>query len=159
MTEKSTVSMRFVAMVALLFSLVAMSIDSMLPALGQIAADLNAYSPNSRQHVLTAFFAGLTVGQLIYGPISDITGRKPAIVAGIILFVVGGLMCSFATTYETMIIGRVIQGFGAAGPRIVSAAMVRDLYEGRAMARVMSFVMAIFILVPILAPSIGQVIL
>ena len=159
MTEKSTVSMRFVAMVALLFSLVAMSIDSMLPALGQIASDLNAYSPNSRQHVLTAFFAGLTVGQLIYGPISDITGRKPAIVAGIILFVVGGLMCSFATTYETMIIGRVIQGFGAAGPRIVSAAMVRDLYEGRAMARVMSFVMAIFILVPILAPSIGQVIL
>ena len=68
-------------------------------------------------------------------------------------------MCSFATTYETMILGRVIQGFGAAGPRIVSAAMVRDLYEGRAMARVMSFVMAIFILVPILAPSIGQVIL
>ncbi|MBL8906636.1 MAG: multidrug effflux MFS transporter [Rhizobiales bacterium] len=159
MTEKFAVSMRFVALVALLFSLVAMSIDSMLPALGQIASDLHAYTANSRQHVLTAFFAGLTVGQLVYGPVSDSTGRKPAIVAGIGLFVVGGLMCSLAASYETMIVGRVIQGFGAAGPRIVSAAMVRDLYEGRAMARVMSFVMAIFILVPILAPGIGQVIL
>jgi len=159
MTVSSTVSMRFVGMVALLFSLVAMSIDSMLPALGQIASDLNAHSPNSRQHVLTAFFAGLTVGQLIYGPVSDSTGRKPAIIAGIALFVVGGLMCSFASSYEMMIAGRLIQGFGAAGPRIVSAAMVRDLYEGRSMARVMSFVMAIFILVPILAPGIGQIIL
>jgi DHA1 family bicyclomycin/chloramphenicol resistance-like MFS transporter len=159
MTAGPVVSMRFVALVALLFSLVAMSIDSMLPALGQIASDLNAHSPNSRQHVLTAFFAGLTVGQLIYGPISDITGRKPAILFGIGLYVIGGLMCSFAGSYEIMIAGRVLQGFGAAGPRIVSAAMVRDLYEGRAMARVMSFVMAIFILVPILAPSIGQFIL
>jgi MFS transporter, DHA1 family, multidrug resistance protein len=149
----------FVALIALLFSLVAMSIDSMLPALGTIARDLGAGSPNSRQHVLTAFFAGLTVGQLIYGPISDSTGRKPAILSGIVLFILGGLLCVFATTYEMMIAGRALQGFGAAGPRIVSAAMVRDLYQGRPMARVMSFVMAIFILVPILAPSVGQVIL
>ena len=92
--------MRFVALVALLFSLVAMSINSMLPALGQIASRPQCHSPNSRQHVLTAFFAGLTVGQLVYGPVSDSTGRKPAILAGIASIVVGGLMCSFATTYK-----------------------------------------------------------
>lgn len=108
MTASPGVSMKFVALVALLFSLVAMSIDSMLPALGQIAADLNAHSPNSRQHVLTAFFAGLTIGQLVYGPVSDSSGRKPAILAGIGMYVMGGLMCSFASSYEVMIAGRAI---------------------------------------------------
>jgi MFS transporter, DHA1 family, multidrug resistance protein len=152
-------SAEFIALVALTFSLIAMSIDSMLPALADIAADLGARGPNDRQLVLTAFFAGLTLGQLIYGPISDSTGRKPAMYAGIGCFLVGGLICALTHDFTTMVLGRVLQGFGAAGPRIVAMAMVRDLYAGRAMARIMSFVMAVFILVPILAPSIGQLML
>jgi MFS transporter, DHA1 family, multidrug resistance protein len=152
-------SAEFIALVALTFSLIAMSIDSMLPALGDIAADLGAGDPNDRQLVLTAFFGGLTLGQFIYGPISDSTGRKPAMYAGIACFIAGGLVCALTHDFTTMILGRVLQGFGAAGPRIVAMAMVRDLYAGRAMARIMSFVMAVFILVPILAPAIGQLML
>jgi DHA1 family bicyclomycin/chloramphenicol resistance-like MFS transporter len=149
----------FIALIALTFSLIAMSIDSMLPALGNIAADLGARDPNDRQLVLTAFFAGLTLGQFVYGPISDSTGRKPAMYAGIGCFIAGGLICGLTTDFTVMLLGRVLQGFGAAGPRIVAMAMVRDLFAGRAMARIMSFVMAVFILVPILAPSIGQLVL
>ncbi|WP_119389509.1 multidrug effflux MFS transporter [Taklimakanibacter lacteus] len=152
-------SAEFIALIALTFSLIAMSIDSMLPALGDIANDLGARDPNDRQLVLTAFFGGLTLGQFIYGPISDSTGRKPAMYAGIICFIAGGLICALTHDFTTLILGRVLQGFGAAGPRIVAMAMVRDLYAGRAMARIMSFVMAVFILVPILAPSIGQLML
>jgi len=131
----------------------------MLPALGSIAADLGARDPNDRQLVLTAFFGGLTIGQLIYGPISDSTGRKPAMYAGIGCFILGGLICALTQDFTTMVLARILQGFGAAGPRIVAMAMVRDLYAGRAMARIMSFVMAVFILVPILAPSVGQLML
>src|SRR5262245_36637355 len=149
----------FIALIALTFSLIAMSIDSMLPALGYIAADLGALYPNDRQLVLTAFFAGQTLGQFVYGPISDSTGRKSAMYAGIGCFIAGGLICGFTTDFTVMIVGRILQGFGAAGPRIVAMAMVRDLFAGRAMARIMSFVMAVFILVPILAPSIGQLVL
>lgn len=149
----------FIALVALSMSLVAMSIDSMLPALGSIAADLGAPTPNDRQLVLSAFFAGLTVGLLVYGPVSDSVGRKPTMYAGVALFILGGLLCAFTRDFNLMIAGRVLQGFGAASPRIVAIAMVRDIHGGRSMARIMSFVMAIFILVPILAPSIGQAIL
>ena len=152
-------SAEFIALVALTFSLIAMSIDSMLPALGSIAADLGARDPNDRQLVLTAFFGGLTIGQLIYGPISDSTGRKPAMYAGIGCFILGGLICALSQDFTTMVLARILQGFGAVGPRIVAMAMVRDLYAGRAMARIMSFVMAVFILVPILAPSVGQLML
>ncbi len=152
-------SVEFITLMALTFSLIAMSIDGMLPALGDIAADLGAGNPNDRQLVLTAFFAGLTVGQFIYGPISDSTGRKPAMYAGIGCFIAGGLICAFATDFPMMVMGRVLQGFGAAGPRIVGMAMVRDLHAGRAMASIMSFVMAVLILVPVLAPSIGQLVL
>ena len=149
----------FVALIALTFSLIAMSIDSMLPALGQIAADLNARDPNDRQLVLTAFFGGMTFGQIFYGPLSDSTGRKPAMYTGIAFFIAGGLVCAFTTNFTVMVLARIMQGFGAAGPRIVAMAMVRDLHSGRAMARVMSFVMAVFILVPMLAPSAGQLVL
>jgi MFS transporter, DHA1 family, multidrug resistance protein len=149
----------FVALVALAMSLVAMSIDSMLPALPAIAADLRARDANDRQLVLTAFFAGLTVGQLFWGPLSDSVGRKRTMYAGILLFVAGGLLCVGAVSFPMMLAGRLLQGLGAASPRIISVAMVRDLYQGRAMARVMSFVMAVFILVPVLAPGVGQLVL
>jgi DHA1 family bicyclomycin/chloramphenicol resistance-like MFS transporter len=149
----------FIALVALTMSIVAMSIDSMLPALGDIARELGAASPNDRQLVLTTFFVGLTGGIAFWGPISDSAGRKPTLFASMALYVVGGLVCALSTSFSAMLIGRTVQGVGAAGPRIVALAMVRDLHAGRRMARVMSFVTSVFILVPILAPSIGQAVL
>ena len=146
----------FVPLIALLMSLVALAIDAMLPALPAIGRDLGAARPNDVQFVITAAFLGLGLGQMIFGPLSDRIGRRPAINAGLALFAVGCLMSVFAPDFETMIAGRVLQGFGAAGPRVVVMALVRDRYEGSRMARVLSFAMAVFILVPAVAPALGQ---
>ncbi|MDX1527935.1 MAG: multidrug effflux MFS transporter [Gammaproteobacteria bacterium] len=149
----------FVALVALMFSLVALSIDGMLPALPAIGADLTVSDPNDTQYIVSSLFLGLAFGQLLAGPLSDSFGRKPVIYAGLILFIIGCLLSVFASSFEWMIAGRVLQGFGAASPRIVTIALVRDQYQGREMARVMSFALSVFILVPALAPAIGQGIL
>ena len=149
----------FVALMALMISLVALSIDAMLPALGQIGTDLGAAHENDAQLVVTALFLGLAVAQMIYGPLSDSIGRKRAIYIGFALFIIGCILSMVATDMTVMLIGRLFQGIGAAGPRIVTVALVRDQYEGRAMARIMSLVMAVFIIVPMLAPLIGQAIL
>jgi len=148
----------FVILIALIISLVALSIDAMLPALPEIASDLKFDSANDAQFVISMLFVGMGFGQIIFGPLSDSIGRKPAINIGFIIFILGCLLSIFAQDFDDMMIGRFLQGFGAAGPRIVSIALVRDCYAGRQMARVMSFVMTIFILVPIIAPSIGQLI-
>jgi DHA1 family bicyclomycin/chloramphenicol resistance-like MFS transporter len=149
----------FVALIALMFSLVAMSIDGMLPALPAIGADLAVSDPNDTQLVVASLFFGLAFGQLLAGPLSDSFGRKPIIYAGFVLFMGGCLLSFFAPSFEWMIAGRILQGVGAAAPRIVTIALVRDQYEGRAMARVMSFALSVFILVPALAPAMGQAIL
>ncbi len=149
----------FVLLMALLTSLVALSIDAMLPALPVIGTNLGVQDPNDNQYVITVFFLGFAIGQLFYGPISDSTGRKPAIYGGLVLFIVGGLISTFAPNYTLMLVGRLLQGLGAAAPRTVTIAMIRDQYEGRAMARVMSFVMAVFIIIPVIAPALGQGIL
>ena len=153
------VRVEFILLVALLNALTAMSIDTMLPAIGTIASDLGASDPNSRQFVVTAFFLGMTFGTLLFGPISDAVGRKPTILAGVALHVVGCLLCLRAETFPVLLIGRAVSGFGLSATGYVSTAMVRDGLAGSAMARVMSFVMSVFMLVPILAPSIGQFIL
>src|SRR5689334_12841743 len=126
----------FVALVAFTTSLAAMSTDSMLPALGDIAAELGARAASDRQLVVTALFGGFTAAQPVYGPVSDATGRKPALYAGTALFIVGGTICAVARQFGWLLFGRVIQGVGAAGPRIISNAMVRDEFAGSAMARV-----------------------
>lgn len=146
----------FIALVALTTSLVAMSIDTMLPALGSMAEELGAAHMNDRQLVLSAFLGGLSVGQLLAGPISDSTGRRPVLFFGLGLFMAGSLICALTRDFGWLLVGRGLSGLGAAGPRIVSIALVRDVYAGRSMARVMSFVSTVFILVPVLAPSIGQ---
>jgi DHA1 family bicyclomycin/chloramphenicol resistance-like MFS transporter len=149
----------FVTLMALLISLVALSIDAMLPALPEIGRDLGVQRSNDNQLIISVLFLGLAAGQMVYGPLSDSTGRKPAIYLGLVLFIMGCLLSIFATSFAAMLAGRFLQGIGAGGPRIVIVALVRDCYEGRAMARIMSFVMAVFILVPALAPALGQVIL
>lgn len=149
----------FVAMMALIMSLVAMTIDMMLPALSTIGGDLGAQSENASQLIVTMIFLGLAVGQLVYGPLSDSIGRKPAIYLGYAVFFIGTLMSIFAVTYPMLLLGRLLQGIGVAAPRSVSLALIRDQYEGRSMAQVMSFISVVFILVPIIAPSFGQAIL
>lgn len=146
----------FVALAALLMSLVALSIDAILPALPVIGSELGARHPNDAQYVVSALFLGLGAGQLLWGPLSDRIGRKPAIYAGLAVFMAGCLVSYFAATFETMLAGRALQGVGVAGPRIVTMALVRDQYAGRPMARIMSFAMAVFILVPAVAPALGQ---
>lgn len=149
----------FVSLAAMLISLVALSIDSMLPALPAIAAEFSLPDINDQQYVITSLFLGLGIGQLIYGPLSDSIGRKRPIYAGISLFILGSALCINADNFNIMLLGRFLQGLGASSARIVTLAIIRDRFEGAAMARVMSFVMAVFILIPALAPLLGQSIL
>ncbi|SDW39321.1 multidrug effflux MFS transporter [Litoreibacter albidus] len=146
----------FIILVAFNFALVAFSIDSMLPALPEIAQALTPEAPNRAQLVLTSFVLGMGIGTLVTGPLSDTFGRKPVIFAGAILFVIGALMAGQAQSLETMLASRLVQGLGVAGPRIVTLAIVRDQYEGRTMASIMSYAMMIFTLVPAVAPLLGS---
>jgi len=148
-----------IALLAVLMSLVALSIDAVLPALGSIGSELAVESDNGAQYVIGAFLLGLSFGQLFYGPISDSTGRRLPIQAGLIIFMIGSVVSLFAQSFEAMIAGRILQGIGVAGPRVVTVALVRDDYAGAEMARVMSIIMAVFIIVPALAPMLGQAIL
>lgn len=149
----------FVALLATLFATIAFSIDAMLPALPQIAAELVPDDVNRAQLILTTFVLGMGVGTLFAGPISDATGRKSAITGGFALYIAGAVLAWRAQTIEMLLLARFLQGLGSAGPRIVSLALVRDLYQGREMARVTSFVMMVFILVPAFAPSVGAVVI
>ncbi|MDE0114527.1 MAG: MFS transporter [Albidovulum sp.] len=150
---------QFVSLVSLLMALVAFAIDAVLPALPAIGHDLGVQRENSLQYIILALFLGLSLGQITFGPISDSIGRKPAVYAGLLLFMCGCLISIAAPNFETMVASRVLQGIGIAGPHTVTVALVRDQYEGRRMARLMSFAMAVFILVPTIAPAIGQAIL
>lgn len=157
--DKHHASVEFVVLMAVMSSLIAFSIDAMLPALPQIASDLGIARENDRQLIVTTLFLGLALSQLVYGPVADTIGRKPTIYWGFAIFLVGTLMCTFSGNFEIMLLGRFLQGIGAAGPRIVSIALIRDLYSGREMAKVLSLVTTVFIVVPVIAPSIGQGIL
>jgi DHA1 family bicyclomycin/chloramphenicol resistance-like MFS transporter len=156
---KRLVFVEFIALMALMSSLIALSIDAMLPALTEIGTDLGSASANDNQLIVSLLFLGMAIAQLVYGPLSDSLGRKPMAYLGFVIFIIGCLICITAESYTLLLIGRVLQGVGLGGPRIMSIAIIRDLYSGREMARVMSFVMTVFILVPIIAPAIGQVIL
>jgi len=130
-----------------------------LPALPEIAEALTPDDPNKAQLVLTSFIMGMGIGTLVSGPLSDRFGRKRIIFYGALLFVLGAFLSAHAQSLETMLASRVIQGLGVAGPRIVTLAIVRDQYEGRTMASIMSYAMMIFTLVPALAPLIGSYII
>ncbi|MFL2547209.1 MAG: multidrug effflux MFS transporter [Candidatus Rariloculaceae bacterium] len=144
---------------ALMISLVALSIDAMLPALPAIGLDLDVQRENGTQLVIGSMFVGFAVGQLVFGPLSDSFGRKPPIYVGLGIFMIGSILAMGATTFEVLLAGRILEGFGASAPRSVTVALVRDHFEGRAMARIMSFIMAVFIIVPIVSPALGQAVL
>ena len=149
----------FVVLMASMMALVAMSIDAMLPALSVIGAELEVEEVNRTQLIISIIFLGMALGQIIYGPLSDTLGRNITIYAGFALFFVGSAICVLTSDFETLLAGRFLQGFGLASPRIVCTAIIRDQYAGNAMARVVSFTMAIFILVPMVAPAFGQLVL
>ncbi|MFT6067963.1 MAG: DHA1 family bicyclomycin/chloramphenicol resistance-like MFS transporter [Bacteriovoracaceae bacterium] len=149
----------FIALMALLMSFVALAIDAMLPALGQIAIDLNVENRNDVQQVISSIFLGMSFGLIFFGPFSDSYGRKPAIYLGMSIFIIGCLISIFSQSFNMMILGRILQGLGGASCRVITIAMIRDKFEGAEMGKVMSLIMIFFIMVPALAPSIGQLIL
>ena len=148
-----------VAMLALLMALNAFAIDAMIPALPAIARDLHVASANARQLVVIVYFFGFGASQILWGPLADRFGRRPVLASGIALYALFGLVCAFATSFPMLIAARFAMGASAAVSRVLVTAMVRDLYEGEAMARVMSLVFMVFIVVPVVAPSIGALIL
>ena len=149
----------FVALMAFVTCFVAMSIDLMLPALSQIGQDLEVLRDNDTQLIITTIFIGVAIGHIFYGPLADVVGRKPATYLGFAIFILGTSISLFSYSIAMMLLGRFLQGLGAAGPRIVTIAIVRDKSEGPEMARVMSLIMTVFVLVPVVAPIIGQGIL
>ena len=159
MQIKNNPQLEFIIIMASLMSLVALSIDALLPALNQIGISINSTDATEHQLLITMIFLGLGFGQLISGPLSDSFGRKPVIYAGFFTFVVASFICVSATSLEMMIVGRILQGIGLSAPRTISIAMVRDKFSGNYMARIMSFIVVIFILVPVVAPAIGKILL
>ncbi|WP_394748858.1 multidrug effflux MFS transporter [Spongiimicrobium salis] len=151
--------LEFIALMASLMSIVALSLDALLPALDVIGITIGTTSNTDSQLLITMFFLGLGVGPLLFGPISDSLGRKPIVYLGFALFIIASFICIFADNLTVMITGRILQGIGLSAPRTISIAMIRDKYSGDYMARIMSFITVVFILVPIVAPAMGKFVL
>jgi len=149
----------FVALIATMFAMVSFGIDSMLPAFPEIAHDLGLTDVNQAQLVITSFFLGTGVGQLFMGPLSDAIGRKPVILGGLMIYMAACVWAIYVGSIEWLLVARFVQGFGVSAPRTVAMALIRDIYSGRPMARVMSLAMTLFVLVPAVSPLLGQTIM
>ncbi len=149
----------FIALAAALMALNALAIDIMLPGLQQIGESLGVADPNHRQFVITAYFGGLGLALLFYGPASDRFGRRGPILVGLAIYVVAALSAAFAPSFEALLVLRFIQGVGAASTRVIAVSMVRDRFGGRQMAEIMSLIFMVFMVIPVVAPSIGQAIM
>ncbi len=158
-TKSTTSQIEFILLMACLMSIVALSIDAILPALQSIGKSINTENSGENQLLITMIFLGLGFGQLIFGPLSDSFGRKPVVYIGFFIFVLSSFLCVFATNIEIMVAGRILQGIGLSASRTISISMIRDRFEGDYMAKIMSFVVTIFILVPIIAPTLGKLLL
>ncbi len=145
----------FIAMCAMLFATIAFSVDAMLPAFPEIARELTPEAPNRAQLIITSFVMGMGVGTLFAGPISDAVGRKVTILAGAVIYCAGAILAFVAPSLELVLAARVLQGIGAAGPRVVTIAIIRDQFSGREMAKITSFVMMVFTVFPAFAPLMG----
>ncbi|PHP66627.1 MFS transporter [Zhengella mangrovi] len=149
----------FVAVMAALMALNALAIDIMLPGMQQIGASLGVSDENERQFVITAYLLGFGAMQLVFGPLSDRFGRKGPLLAGLSIYVLAALAAAFAPDFQTLLLLRLLQGAGAASTRVLTVAMVRDVAGGRAMAEIMSLVFMVFMIMPVVAPALGQAIL
>jgi DHA1 family bicyclomycin/chloramphenicol resistance-like MFS transporter len=159
MLKKNQSQFEFIALMASLMSVVALAIDALLPALDIIGKSIDTVNNSENQLLIIMIFLGLGVGPLLFGPISDSLGRKPIVYLGFAVFIIASIICINAQSLDVMIAGRILQGIGLSAPRTISIAMVRDTYSGDYMARIMSFITVIFILVPIIAPALGKFVL
>lgn len=159
MQNKSTFEFEFIALMASLMAIVALSIDALLPALPDIGNSVGVTNLSDNQLFITMIFLGLGFGQLIFGTLSDSFGRKPVVFIGFLIFVIASIICVTTKSFEMMIFGRILQGIGLSSPRTLSIAIVRDSYSGNYMAKILSIVVMVFILVPVIAPSLGQFLL
>tara|TARA_R100001369_G_scaffold14731_1_gene29434 strand:+ start:2631 stop:3848 length:1218 start_codon:yes stop_codon:yes gene_type:complete len=157
--NQPTSQFEFVALMASLMSVVALAIDALLPALDIIGLDIGTTNIVDNQLLVTMIFLGLGIGPLLFGPLSDSLGRKPVVYMGFVLFIIASFICVTSTSLEIMVLGRVLQGVGLSAPRTISIAIIRDLFRGDYMARIMSFVTVVFILVPVVAPTMGKFVL
>ena len=149
----------FIALAAALMAVNALAVDIMLPALQQIGAALNVESENHRQYVITAYFAGLALALLAYGPISDRFGRRKPLLFGLGIYVLAAFAAAFAPSFETLLALRFVQGIGAASTRVIAVSVVRDRFGGRQMAEIMSLIFMVFMIVPVVAPAMGQIVM
>lgn len=149
----------FIALAAALMSLNALAIDIMLPGLQQIGASLGVEDENSRQYVITSYIVGFGLAQIFFGPVSDRFGRRGPLIAGLIVYDLFALACAFAPSFTMLLVFRFLQGLGAAATRVIAVSIVRDTFGGRAMAEVMSLVFMVFMIIPVIAPGIGQVVM
>jgi DHA1 family bicyclomycin/chloramphenicol resistance-like MFS transporter len=149
----------FIALAAALMALNALAIDIMLPGLQQIGASLGVTDENARQYVITAYITGFGLAQLFFGPLSDRFGRRVPLLAGLAVYVAAAFACAFVPTFGALLAFRFVQGLGAAATRVIAVSVVRDTFGGRAMAEVMSLVFMVFMIIPVVAPSVGQIIM
>jgi DHA1 family bicyclomycin/chloramphenicol resistance-like MFS transporter len=150
---------QFVAMIAAFMAVNALAIDAMLPALPQIGAALGQTDHNKNQLIITAYMMGFSIAQLAYGALADRYGRKPVLLTGLAIYIVFNALCAFAVSFPMLLAARALSGMGAAASRVLTVSIVRDNYAGRQMARVMSLAFIVFLAVPIIAPSLGQLIM
>lgn len=148
----------FVALMAALMAVNALSIDAMLPVLPQMGASLGIISENNQQWIVTSYLLGFGGAQLFYGPLADHFGRKPVLLTGLAIYVVFTVVAVFSVSLEGMIAARALEGAGAAATRVLAVTIIRDRYSGRVMARVMSLTFIVFLAAPVIAPSVGQAI-
>ena len=149
----------FVALLAMTLASVAFSIDSMLPALPQIGAELSPTAVEKAPLILSMFLLGMGLGTFVTGPLSDAFGRKRVILASSVLFIISAAVAYVSQSFEMVLAARLVQGLGASGPRVITNAIVRDRFSGRQMAKIMSIIMMIFVLVPAVAPLLGSFII
>lgn len=150
---------QFVALMAMLMSINAISIDIMLPGLQQIGSSLGVEDENARQLVISTYMIGMGFAQLVFGPLSDRFGRRVPLLAGLGLYCACALAIVFVPSFGLMLALRFLQGVGASATRVITVSIVRDVYGGRMMAEIMSLIMMVFMVIPVIAPSIGQVIM
>ncbi len=149
----------FIALCAALMALNSLAIDIMLPALQQIGASLGVENENHRQYVITAYILGFGFAQLFFGPLSDRFGRRPPLIVGLVIYIVAAAAAAIAPGFATLLLCRLVQGIGAAATRVISVSIVRDAFDGRRMAEVMSLIFMVFMAIPVIAPGVGQIVM